>query len=172
LAVERFSAARRARVQRLIRSRRALAPLIVYLPDLGVLPAHVKVALSAVEELLERYRRYLLVERVLTVESVRMYVTAVQPFVGSFQIDGRPELGRVTAADVSAFVLAEATRRRRTSIRSVATGLRSLLGFLHVEGVLERAARQPRPAERDRPAGFRDRAADGPAWPALRRDRS
>jgi len=36
-------------------------------------------------------------------------------------------------------VLAEATRRRGTSIRSVATGLRSLLGFLHVEGVLERS---------------------------------
>jgi integrase len=45
----------------------------------------------------------------------------------------------MTAADVSAFVLAEATRREGTSIRSVATALRSLLGFLHVEGVLERS---------------------------------
>ena len=49
------------------------------------------------------------------------------------------ELQRVTAAHVSAFVLAEATRREGTSIRSVATALRSLLGFLHVEGVLERS---------------------------------
>lgn len=77
LAAERFIAARRARVQRLFRSRRALDPLLGYLRDLGVLPAPVAVVLSAVEELLERYRRYLLVERVLTVESARVYVAAV-----------------------------------------------------------------------------------------------
>ena len=100
LAAERFIAARRARVRRLFRSRRALAPLIGYLRDLDVLPAPVTVALSAVEELLERYRRYLLVERVLTVESARVYVTVVRPFLESFQIDGGLELGRVTAADV------------------------------------------------------------------------
>ena len=139
LAVERFIAARRARVRRLFRSRRALEPLIGYLRDLGVLPARVAVARSPVEQLLERYRRYLLIERVLTVESARVYVAAVQPFVESYQIDGRLELGRVTAAHVSAFVLAEATRRHGTSIRSVATALRSLLGFLHVEGMLERS---------------------------------
>jgi site-specific recombinase XerD len=46
-------------------------------------------------------------------------------------------LERVTAAAVSAFVLAEASRRPGTSICSVATALRSLLGFLHVEGLLE-----------------------------------
>jgi hypothetical protein len=94
--------------------------------------------LSTVEELLERYRRYLLVERVLKIESARVYVTAVRPFVESFECDGRLDLGRGTAADVSAFVLAEATRRECTSIRSVATALRSLLGFLHVVGVLGR----------------------------------
>lgn len=45
----------------------------------------------------------------------------------------------MTAAEVSAFVLAEASRRQGTSIRSVATALRSLLVFLHVEGMLERS---------------------------------
>ena len=139
LAAERFIATRRARVERLFRSRRALEPVSGYLRDLGVVPSPVAVELSPVDRLLERYRRYLLVERVLTAESARVYVTAIRPFVQTFDIEGRLELGRVTAADVSAFVLSEATRRQGTSIRSVATALRSLLGFLHVEGVLERS---------------------------------
>ena len=161
LAAERFIAARRARGCRLFRSRRALEPVIGHLRGLGVLSVPMASALSPVEELLERYRRYLLVERVLTVESTRVYVTAIRPFVESFEFDGRLDMGRATAADVSAFVLAEATRRQGTSIRSVATALRSLLGFLHVDGVLERsltgavpgvgawrAAGLPRPLER------------------------
>ena len=36
-------------------------------------------------------------------------------------------------------MLEEASRRPGTSIRSVATALRSLLGFLHVEGLIERS---------------------------------
>ena len=139
LAGERFIAARRARVQRLFRSRRALEPLLRFLRGLGVVPAPEVVELQPVEALLERYRRYLLVERVLTVESARVYVTAVRPFVASFQAGDRLELERITPADVSAFVLAEAARRQGTSIRSVATALRSLLVFLHVEGTLERS---------------------------------
>ena len=136
---ERFVAARRARVKRLFRSRRALEPIIGYLDSLGVAPVSAPVALSAVEELLERYRRYLLVERVLTVESARVYVTAIRPFVERFAVGDRIELDGVTAADVSAFVLAEAQRRQGTSICSVATALRSLLRFLHLRGSIERS---------------------------------
>ena len=74
LTAERFVAARRARVGRLFRSRQALEPIVGYLRGLGVAPAPAPIVLSVVEELLERYRRYLLVERVLTVESARVYV--------------------------------------------------------------------------------------------------
>ena len=168
--------------------------------SLGVAPrARGGARLSPVEELLERYRRYLLVERALTVGTAKVYVGAIRPFVASFEVAGRLELERITAADVSAFVLAEASRAAGTSIRSVATALRSLLVFLHVEGLIERsltgavpgvgawrgaalpqplergraapAAGQLRPAHRGRPARFRDRRADGPAGSALRRGR-
>ena len=81
LTAERFVAARRARVGRLFRSRQALEPIVGYLRGLGVAPAPTPIVLSVVEALLERYRRYLLVERVLTVESARVYVTAIRPFV-------------------------------------------------------------------------------------------
>jgi len=139
LEAERFVAARRARVQRLFRSRHALEPIISYLGSVGVAPVPAPVALSAVEELLARYRRYLLVERVLTVESARVYLTAIRPFVERFAVGDRVELERATGADVSAFVLAEAQRRQGTSICSVATALRSLLQFLHLHGLIERS---------------------------------
>ena len=139
LEADRFIAVRRARVERLFVSRRALDPIIGYLHSLGVLPLPAPVALSAVEELLERYRRYLLLERVLTVESARVYITAIRPFVERFAVGDVVELGGATAADVSAFVLAEAQRRRGTSICSVATALRSLLRFLHLQGLIERS---------------------------------
>ena len=97
LEADRFIAARRARVERLFRSRQALDPIIGCLHSLGVLPLPAPVALSAVEELLERYRRYLLIERVLTVESARVYVTAIRPFVEGFAVGDRVELKGATA---------------------------------------------------------------------------
>ncbi len=139
LEAERFIAARRARVRRLFRSRRALDPFMGYLAGLNVLAAQVEPPVGPVDEIIGRYRRYLLVERGLTKETARVYVGAIRSFVAGFAAMDRLELERVTAADVSAFVLAEAQRRHGTSIRSVATALRSLLGFLHVEGVLERS---------------------------------
>jgi integrase/recombinase XerD len=139
LAAERFIAARRTRVDRLFRSRRALEPAVSYLRGLGVAPGPAAAPLRAVDELVERYRRYLLVERALTAETARVYVTAITPFMASLDGTEGLDFGRVTAAAVSGFVLAEANRRAGTSIRSVATALRSLLGFLHLEGLIERS---------------------------------
>jgi site-specific recombinase XerD len=139
LEAERFLAARRARGVRLFRSLLALEPVIGYLRGLGVAPAPMILPLSPLEELVERYRRYLLVERTLTVGSVRIYLQTVRLFLARFDAIDHVELDQITASEVSAFVLAEASRRPGTSIGSVATALRSLLGFLHVEGMLDRS---------------------------------
>ena len=56
--------------------------------------SEVAAVLSPAEELLERYRRYLLVERVLTVGSVRVYVRSVRPFVMGLEGPGGLELER------------------------------------------------------------------------------
>ena len=139
LEAERFLAARRARGVRLFRSLVALEPILGYLRGLGVAPQVVDPGpLGPVGELIERYRRYLLVERTLTPASARLYVRSVRPFVDRFECADRLELERVTSAEVSAFVLDEARRLPGTSIRTVATALRSLLGFLHVEGLVDR----------------------------------
>ncbi len=136
-AVEEFFAARRAAGHTTLRSSRALEPLLAHLRELGVVePAAAVVATTPAEELLERYRRYLLVERGLATGTVRGYVDIIRPFLaGRVMADGSG-LERLAARDVSAFVLAECPGRSRGSAKLLVTALRSLLGFLHVEGVL------------------------------------
>jgi site-specific recombinase XerD len=182
LEAERFLATRRARGVRAFRSLAALEPLLRYLRGLGVAPVVVvRTSVTALEELIERYRRYLLLERVLTPESAKLYVRSVRPFLERFDGVERLELERVSAAEVSAFVLDEANRLPGTSIRTVATALRSLLGYLHVVGLVDRSligavpgvgawrgAGLPRPLESDQ---FRRLVAGlDPVTPVGRRD--
>jgi len=136
-AVEEFLAARRAAGHTTLRSPRALEPLLAYLRELGVeLPAPMVVAATPVDEMLERYRGFLLGERGLAAGTVRGYVDIVRPFLaGRVAADGSG-LERLAACDVTAFVLAECPGRSRGSAKLLVTALRSLLGFLHVDGVL------------------------------------
>ena len=61
----------------------SMAPLLGYLRELRVAPTAEQVPLTVAEELLDRYRRYLIVERGLTPGTVRGYVDLVRPFVES-----------------------------------------------------------------------------------------
>jgi integrase/recombinase XerD len=134
--VEDFFAGRRAAGQVTLRSPRALQPLLEYLRERGVTPPAVLIASTPAEELLGRYRAYLLGERGLAAGTVRGYVDLVRPFVaGRVEADGLG-LGCLTAADVSGYLLAACPGRSQTSAKLLVTALRSLLGFLHVEGVL------------------------------------
>jgi len=138
--LERFLAARRAAGYANHRTPKAVAPLLAYLRGLGAAPPlPTAAAATPVEALLELYRRYLLVERGLAEGTVRGYVDVVRPFLAErASLDGLA-LERLTAADVSAFVVATCRDRRGRggSAKLMVTGLRSLLRFLHVEGVLE-----------------------------------
>jgi hypothetical protein len=111
-AVEEFLVFRRAAGHTTLRSPRALEPLLRYLRELGVeLPAPVVVMATPVDELLERYRRFLLGERGLAAGTVRGYVDIVRPFLaGRVAADGSG-LERLAARDVTAFVLAECPGR-------------------------------------------------------------
>jgi site-specific recombinase XerD len=137
--VERFMAERRATGHGNFLSPKALVPLLEYLRGLGVIaPLAPVVAVSAVDVLLERFRDYLLAERGLAVGTVVGYLAKVRPFVaGRVSADGRLDLEGLTAADVSAFVLAVCPLHSVSTAKLTVTALRSLLVFLHVEGVLE-----------------------------------
>jgi integrase/recombinase XerD len=137
--LERF---RRRHVARYasLRGVQGLVPLLGYLRGLGVVSVAQRPALTAAGELLERYRRYLTVERGLTAETARGYVDIVRPFVASrITAGGRLELHELQAADVLGFLLAENGWRSRKSAKLLVSALRSLLGFLHVEGLTARA---------------------------------
>jgi len=140
--MERFLLARRAAGYKQLLSMKATQPILAYLRGLGVasIPSPPTPS-SPVEVTLERYRSYLTVERGLGAETARGYVDAVRLFLlGRVLPDGLAlDLGHLTAADVISFVVGRCPRQGRSAAKRTVTALRSLLGFLHVEGVIERS---------------------------------
>ncbi|MGI9099697.1 MAG: site-specific integrase [Solirubrobacteraceae bacterium] len=131
--IEQFMVPRRGGGEHL-RTARALEPLIGYLRDLGVSPPPASaVAVTPLEQLLARYERYLLVERGLAASTVRRYVHVARAFLGSRESDAGVDLNALCARDVTEHVVAVCRVRRG---RELVTALRSLLGFLHLDGLV------------------------------------
>lgn len=144
LAVEvaRFVRARRAAGYTHHRTGKAMQPLLTYLRDLGVAPTPpVPAPLGPVEVALERYRHYLTVERGLGRASARGYVDAVRPFLRSRVSPSGLDLdfAHLDAASVTAFVVAHCPQQGRSAAKRTVTVLRSLLRYLHVEGLIPRS---------------------------------
>jgi integrase/recombinase XerD len=136
---DEFMVARRAAGYSNFVTPRALAALLEHLRGLGVVPPSGEPALSEVEELLGRYRGWLCSERGLAAVTSRNYADMVRPFLSSrADAAGELELRELAAGDVLAFVLAECPYRRPGSAKLLVTALRSLLGYLHVEGLITR----------------------------------
>ncbi len=134
--VARFLAERCAAGHRDYVTARAMTPLLAYLRELGVVPSASSVQPSTRAEMLdERFRRYLVVERGLAERTAIGYVDAVKPFLAGLDEDGL-DLGELTAARVTAFVVARCPGQSRGAAKMTVTALRSLLGFLHVEGLI------------------------------------
>lgn len=143
--LERFRREHLARVASL-RIGQGLVRVLAYLRSLGVVPPADRPVRSTVEVLLDRYREYLLVERGVTAETARGYVDLVRPFVTSRVRDGELDFADLTPADVLDFVLAECRHRPQRSGKMLVTALRSLLVFLHVEGMIGRPLAQVVPS--------------------------
>jgi integrase/recombinase XerD len=137
-AVEAYFAARRAEGCPIHHTRASLKPLLAYLRSIGAVPEPAgSVARGPVEALLDRYRRYLRVERCLDPVTIEGYVCRVRPFLERRVVGGELRVESMAAGDVVAFVLSERPRRSRGSVKLTVTALRSLLRFLHVDGVLD-----------------------------------
>jgi len=119
-------------------TRRALDPLLSYLRGIGAIPVPTPVLdHSPAGQLMREYAAYLRQERGLVAQTIRAYTDFATRFVS----DERPrlDLGRLTATQVSSFVLRRA--RQSSSIATsklMVTHLRSLLRFLHVRGAIDR----------------------------------
>lgn len=138
--VGKFLATRRAAGRRVHVTPRALGPLLGYLTERGVVePARPASVTSAAARLLDQYRRYLVRERGLAPGTVRGYVDDARLFLSSLPQPDDPDLERLSAGDVTAFVLGLARAhqggpRSGKNLISATTRLRSLLRFLFLEG--------------------------------------
>ncbi len=118
------------------RSPKAFRALLDYLALLGTLPLPEILTLEPVAALLENWRRYLIGERRLTAATARCYVDLVRAFaierVGAEGLD----LAGLSAGDVTRFVLATCPTMAKGSAKLRLSALRSLLNWLHVEGLI------------------------------------
>ena len=120
--LEVFLAGRRAGGYSRGRTGRAFAPLVAYLRGLAVVPPGVgAVAAAPADQLLARYRSYLISERGLQVRTCGGYVHLVRPFLAARVVAGTLDLQSVTSADVTGFLVqvsrVSSARKRRCGRR-------------------------------------------------------
>jgi integrase/recombinase XerD len=121
-------------------SAKALQPILDYLQRLGVVARQIDDEdLGPVDAILDRFRRYLTVERGLAAVTSRSYLDLVRPFVhGRLSVDpGDLDFKNLSARDVVSFVVAHCPRQGRGAAKLTVTALRSFLGFLHLDGAIE-----------------------------------
>ena len=134
--IEAFLAARRADGERRPASLGELRQLVAYLREVGVMLAEEPAVVSAVEQLVDRYREWLVDERGLAAMTVLRYETLARRFLTG-RVSPADELGVVdlTGAEVARFLLGERGRVSIGSVKGRVAELRSLLRFLHVRGL-------------------------------------
>lgn len=139
VVVERFFGARRAAGHTAFLTPRSLAHFLAYLRGLGVIaPAVAEVADGPVERLLERWARYLAVERGLVEDVVAGYAHVVRPFVERVWGPEGIGAGRLDGPVVITFVAERVPGLSATVASLTVTALRSLLRYLHLEGEIDR----------------------------------
>jgi site-specific recombinase XerD len=113
----------------------AFRPTWEYLRAIGVvLLAKPQPPSSEIDLLLDRYCRYLSAERGLVETTITRNVAMVRPFLAERARSGQLEMQRLTAREITEYVVAQARCRPR-SLSRMATALRSLLRFLEADGV-------------------------------------
>jgi site-specific recombinase XerD len=134
---EQFLADRRAAGYLTWISARSLRVPLAYLRELGVAAPAGGITDRPVDRLLGDYRRYLTCERGLAQSTCRDYERVARLFLAGHEREGGPGLELLSAAGVSVFLARECPRRSIASAQQLVTGLRALLRYLHLAGVIE-----------------------------------
>ena len=134
--VDEFLEERRACGYRSWISPRSVSLPVGYLQAVGAVPAVVPtVPGGPIEELLADYRRYLACERALADCTIGDYERIARLFLSWLDESGIG-VEHLSSAQVTAFVAVECPRRSVAGARYLVCGLRSLLRYLHVAGVI------------------------------------
>lgn len=135
--VQGFFDARRAGGQNRVPTARTLVPLFGYLRSCGIVPPPPGVVPAPLEDLLSRYRRYLLEGRGLAPSTVVSYEATARVFLSERTLTGgETGVEGLCGAGVTGFLLRECSRLTVGSARNRVNHLRSLLRFLQLGGVI------------------------------------
>jgi site-specific recombinase XerD len=131
-----FLTARTRAGHRRVGGPRALAPLLSYLRDAGVVLA-ASPPLTPLAELLGQYRAWMVQERGLAAMTVLRYETTARRFLQeqATNDEGTFAPAALTGADVNAFLLRECGRISAGSAKGRVAELRSVLRFLYLQGI-------------------------------------
>ena len=131
---EEFTRARKGAGRTYLLSGRALIPVFGYLRGIGAMPGPIAAEPDAAGRLLGCFADYLAGERGLARGTIGQYLTAARLFIKG-ELPGEPDLGLITAAQVSEFVRARCAGRSPAAAGDLTCGLRSFLRFAHATGL-------------------------------------
>ena len=151
VVVAEFGDAMRTAGMRNVPGAHGLDRLLQYLEHEGVRAASA-VPATPVEELVQRYRRWLVGDRGLAEATVERYVKLARLFLTQRSTELVHSVENLTGTDIVAFLLQESDRLSVGSVKGRVAELRSLLKFLYLQGLT------PRPLATVVPpvAGWRD----------------
>jgi integrase/recombinase XerD len=153
--LEQFVAAHRAAGYATWISRLSTRLPVEFLREVGVVPPTAqRGADGPVERLLADYRRYLAHERGLARRTIDEYERVARLFLEDRERADGPELEKLSAADVTGFLVRECSKRSVAGARKLVSLLRSLLRYLHVAGLISMPLRWAVPGVAD----LRDRS--------------
>jgi site-specific recombinase XerD len=133
--VEQFLRSRRRAGYTSHVSARGLAPLLGYLRRLQIVPEMPPpIAETAVDRLLERYADYLRRERGLVPPTIGRCQDIARRFLTTCVDGEKLDLDRLTAADVTSFILGTCCSHSVGTAKVRVSDLRSLLRFLYCSG--------------------------------------
>ncbi|TMQ03537.1 MAG: integrase [Deltaproteobacteria bacterium] len=121
----RFVRARRRAGHTQFVSTRSLRPILAFLASVGAIPPVTKPPIR--QDLVGRYVEYLEQERGLSAPTIASH----EHFTKRFLV-AHPEVGRLTAADVTGFLLRESKQYAVGSVKVLTKVLRSFLRYLYV----------------------------------------
>jgi site-specific recombinase XerD len=137
VVVAEFRDAMRTSGMRNVPGARGLDRLLQYLEHEGVL-APSAVPATPVEELVQRYRRWLVGDRGLAKATVERYVKLARLFLTQRSTGSVHSVEKLTGTDIVAFLLQESDRLSVGSVKGRVAELRSLLKFLYLQGLTAR----------------------------------